>query len=139
MRAIGRYLSIGNSPAQILVELDRLAAPLLSFLSRHLVHLLFPPCPLSCTPSLPITMTDSMDFTSWMERDLFGYGPDRPKITWPNGRNGKPANICINFVINQEEGGERSVDEGDEAAETVLHEFGPVGHVSATMTSPARR
>ena len=54
------------------------------------------------------------------------------EITWPNGRNGKPAKICVSFVINQEEGGERSVDEGDEAAETVLHEFGPVGHVSQT-------
>lgn len=28
------------------------------------------------------------------------------------------------------EGGERSVEDGDTEAETVLHEFGPVGHVS---------
>ncbi|KAK4689044.1 allantoinase, partial [Tremellales sp. Uapishka_1] len=55
----------------------------------------------------------------WMERDLFGYGPDRPDAKWPKG-----AKIAVNFVLNHEEGGERSVEDGDEHAETVLHEFG---------------
>lgn len=54
-----------------------------------------------------------------------GYGPNPPNPNWPNG-----AKICVNFVLNHEEGGERSVEDGDTEAETVLHEFGPVGHVS---------
>ncbi|WWD19943.1 hypothetical protein CI109_104416 [Kwoniella shandongensis] len=43
--------------------------------------------------------------TTWMDRDLIGYGPDRPDAKWPKG-----AKIAVNY--------------GDEHAETVLHEFG---------------
>lgn len=28
---------------------------------------------------------------SWMKRDLYGYGPDRPDAKWPNG-----AKIAVN-------------------------------------------
>ncbi|KAI5476536.1 hypothetical protein MNV49_007546 [Pseudohyphozyma bogoriensis] len=46
-------------------------------------------------------------------------------MNWPKG-----AKIAVNFVLNhQEEGGERSVEDGDAHAETVLHDFGPVGHL----------
>lgn len=34
-----------------------------------------------------------------------------------------------NLRSEQEEGGERSVEDGDAHAETVLQEFGPVGHL----------
>ena len=38
-----------------------------------------------------------------MERDLLGYGRNRPTTSWPNG-----AKIAVNFVINYEEGSELS-------------------------------
>lgn len=45
-------------------------------------------------------------------RDLIGYGATPPKAPWPNG-----ARIAVNFCINYEEGGERSVLNGDDGAE----------------------
>ncbi|ORY82930.1 hypothetical protein BCR35DRAFT_331305 [Leucosporidium creatinivorum] len=66
-------------------------------------------------------MSDTTNFDSWMKRDFIGYGPNPPNPNWPNG-----AKICVNFVLNHEEGGERSVEDGDTEAETVLHEFGPL-------------
>lgn len=44
---------------------------------------------------------------------------------------------AVNFVLNQEEGGERSVPDGDEHAETVLHEFGTVLSVVPGVRDPA--
>lgn len=75
----------------------------------------------------PQKMSTSDD--AWMERDLVGYGPDRPAFQFP-----KNAKIAINceisklfsmglaystdfvhaVVLNHEEGGERSVEDGDE-------------------------
>ncbi|WVR08412.1 hypothetical protein IAU60_005467 [Kwoniella sp. DSM 27419] len=69
---------------------------------------------------------------AWMKRDLYGYGPDRPDAKWPNG-----AKIAVNFVLNHEEGGERSVEDGDEHAETVLHEFGMVLSAELGKRDPA--
>ncbi|WVF66412.1 hypothetical protein IAT40_001152 [Kwoniella sp. CBS 6097] len=68
---------------------------------------------------------------SWMKRDLLGYGPDRPDAKWPKG-----AKIAVNFVLNQEEGGERSVEDGDEHAETMLHEYGSVLAVEPGKRDP---
>jgi putative urate catabolism protein len=52
-----------------------------------------------------------------VQRDLVGYGQHPPDPRWPNG-----ARLALSFVLNYEEGGESSVDEGDPAAEAFLHE-----------------
>ena len=44
-------------------------------------------------------------------RDFVGYGRHPPDPKWPGG-----AHVAVNFVINYEEGGERSVPDGDPAA-----------------------
>ena len=48
-------------------------------------------------------------------RDLQGYGRRRPLAQWPGG-----ARLAVSFVLNYEEGGERSVVDGDGQAETYL-------------------
>ncbi len=48
-------------------------------------------------------------------RDLIGYGRRRPHANWPGG-----ARVAVSFVLNYEEGGERSVDDGDPHSETYL-------------------
>jgi putative urate catabolism protein len=50
-------------------------------------------------------------------RDLVGYGAQPPDPRWPNG-----ARLALSFVLNYEEGGERTPLEGDAEAETFLHE-----------------
>mgnify|MGYP006876466317 CR=1 FL=1 len=35
---------------------------------------------------------------SWMKRDLYGYGPDRPDAKWPNG-----AKIAVNCEFSPKE------------------------------------
>ena len=48
-------------------------------------------------------------------RDLVGYSRSPPDAKWPSG-----AHIALQFVINYEEGGERSVLHGDDASEAFL-------------------
>ena len=48
-------------------------------------------------------------------RDLIGYGGTRPQAAWPGN-----ARVAVSFVLNYEEGGERSVADGDPHAETYL-------------------
>jgi allantoinase len=48
-------------------------------------------------------------------RDLIGYGQRRPMANWPGG-----ARVAVSFVLNYEEGGERSVLDGDPHAENYL-------------------
>ncbi|HYC17218.1 MAG TPA: allantoinase PuuE [Pseudolabrys sp.] len=48
-------------------------------------------------------------------RDLVGYGRDPPDPRWPGG-----ARVALQFVVNYEEGGERSVLHGDEVSEAFL-------------------
>ena len=43
-----------------------------------------------------------------MERNFIGYGPNVPQIQWPGN-----AQIAISFVVNYEEGSERSILDGD--------------------------
>lgn len=50
-------------------------------------------------------------------RDLIGYGRNPPHAAWPNR-----AKIAVSFVVNYEEGGERSVLHGDKESETYLQE-----------------
>ncbi|KAK4550633.1 hypothetical protein LTR36_000212 [Oleoguttula mirabilis] len=50
-------------------------------------------------------------------RDLVGYGRHPPNAQWPGG-----AKIAVSFVINYEEGAERTVLNGDDQAECALWE-----------------
>jgi putative urate catabolism protein len=50
-------------------------------------------------------------------RDLAGYGPAPPDPGWPGG-----ARLALSFVLNYEEGAERTPLEGDAESETFLHE-----------------
>ncbi len=47
--------------------------------------------------------------------DLVGYADQPPDPRWPGG-----ARLALNFVVNYEGGGERSVLHGDKVAETRL-------------------
>ncbi len=49
---------------------------------------------------------------SFPARDLVGYGPKPPHARWPDD-----ARIAVNFCINYEEGGERSLVNGDTTSE----------------------
>ena len=51
------------------------------------------------------------------ERDLVGYGASPPDPHWPGG-----ARLALSFVLNYEEGGERTPLEGDAESESFLHE-----------------
>ena len=51
-------------------------------------------------------------------RDMRGYGASPPDPRWPGG-----ARICVQFVVNYEEGGENSILHGDAAAEAFLSEI----------------
>ncbi|KJA21918.1 carbohydrate esterase family 4 protein [Hypholoma sublateritium FD-334 SS-4] len=62
----------------------------------------------------------TVDLTNFPPRDFRGYGRDPPNPNWPNG-----AKIAVNFVINYEEGGENTLDNGDAQAEAMLQEVGP--------------
>lgn len=50
-------------------------------------------------------------------RDMRGYGANPPDPKWPGG-----ANVCVQFVVNYEEGGENNVLHGDAASEAFLSE-----------------
>ena len=52
-------------------------------------------------------------------RDFLGYGPNPPHPRWPGD-----ARIAINFNINLEAGGERSLLEGDNQTEDMLSDIG---------------
>ncbi len=51
-------------------------------------------------------------------RDMVGYGRHPPHPHWPG-----EARICVQFVINYEEGGENNVLHGDRASEAFLSEI----------------
>jgi allantoinase len=51
-------------------------------------------------------------------RDLIGYGGSPPDPQWPGG-----ASIAVQFVLNYEEGGERTVLDGDATSESFLSEM----------------
>jgi putative urate catabolism protein len=52
-------------------------------------------------------------------RDFRGYGRDLPHARWPG-----EARICVNFNLNYEGGGERSVRDGDGVSESLLTDTG---------------
>ncbi len=47
------------------------------------------------------------------ERDFIGYGPNPPKVEWPNGER-----LAVSVVVNYEEGSEYSLLDGDSAHES---------------------
>ena len=51
-------------------------------------------------------------------RDMQGYGAKPPVADWPKG-----AAICVQFVVNYEEGGENCLLHGDHASEAFLSEI----------------
>jgi peptidoglycan/xylan/chitin deacetylase (PgdA/CDA1 family) len=51
-------------------------------------------------------------------RDLVGYGEHPPDAAWPGG-----ARVAVSFVLNYEEGGERSPLDGDSLTEPMMHEI----------------
>ena len=51
-------------------------------------------------------------------RDMRGYGANPPDPRWPGG-----AHVCVQFVVNYEEGGENCVLHGDAASEAFLSEI----------------
>ncbi len=51
-------------------------------------------------------------------RDLVGYGEHPPHPRWPG-----EARICLQFVVNYEEGGENNILHGDAASEAFLSEI----------------
>ena len=51
-------------------------------------------------------------------RNMLGYGRTPPVANWPDN-----AAICLQFVINYEEGGENCILHGDEASEAFLSEI----------------
>lgn len=61
----------------------------------------------------PATGPDAMS-----ERDFVGYGAHPPDARWPRG-----ARVAISFVLNYEEGGERSPLDGDPLTEPMMHEI----------------
>ncbi|WP_182086897.1 allantoinase PuuE [Aureimonas sp. ME7] len=56
-------------------------------------------------------------------RDMRGYGRHTPDPRWPNPGGSGPARICVQFVVNYEEGGENAVIHGDKASEAFLSEI----------------
>jgi len=52
-------------------------------------------------------------------RDFVGYGRNPPHPQWPGG-----ARIALNFNLNVEAGGERSLLEGDKSSESILSDIG---------------
>ena len=56
--------------------------------------------------------------TSSYPRDLVGYADRPPDPRWPGG-----ARLAVNFVLNYEEGGERSILHDDDASETRLSDL----------------
>ena len=57
-----------------------------------------------------------------MKRDLIGYGAQAPRPQWKS-KNGRPAKMVIQFVINYEEGGEHCILNGDDRSEWLLSEI----------------
>ena len=51
-------------------------------------------------------------------RDMQGYGATPPVVDWP-----KSAAVCVQFVVNYEEGGENCLLHGDTASEAFLSEI----------------
>jgi peptidoglycan/xylan/chitin deacetylase (PgdA/CDA1 family) len=67
-----------------------------------------------------------------VKRDFVGYGNSPPKVTWPGGKN-----LAVQIVFNYEAGGEHSLENGDESAETYgeFPTYGPAPKRDLTIES----
>ena len=61
--------------------------------------------------------------TTSYPRDMRGYGRNAPDPQWPNPKGSGAAKICVQFVVNYEEGGENAIIHGDKASEAFLSEI----------------
>src|SRR6202012_773776 len=70
--------------------------------------------------TLTIAATRGLEFMTEhaYPRDLVGYGRTPPFADWPNGPR-----IDLQFIINDEEGGENNILHGDAASEAFLSEI----------------
>jgi OHCU decarboxylase len=68
----------------------------------------------AATPETERQMTEPKRYV----RDMRGYGENPPDPKWPGG-----AHVCVQFVVNYEEGGENSILHGDAASEAFLSEI----------------
>ncbi len=59
-----------------------------------------------------------MAMQSSYPRDMIGYGAAPPDARWPGD-----ARLCVQFVVNYEEGGENNILHGDAASESFLSEM----------------
>ena len=57
------------------------------------------------------------------KRDFIGYGPNPPKVRWPDG-----ATVAVNLVVNYEEGSEYSKPAGDDRNEMLGEITYPIGN-----------
>jgi peptidoglycan/xylan/chitin deacetylase (PgdA/CDA1 family) len=71
------------------------------------------------------TQIDDRQATPGTVRDLVGYGPHVPKVTWPDG-----ARLALSLVVNYEEGSEYSFPDGDGRNESV----GEIGYHTSSST-----
>lgn len=62
-------------------------------------------------------MSDAQNSDAY-PRDMRGYGRNPPDPAWPGG-----ANVCVQFVVNYEEGGENNILHGDPHSEAFLSEI----------------
>lgn len=58
------------------------------------------------------------DMASSYPRDMRGYGREPPAAQWPEN-----AAVCVQFVVNYEEGGENNILHGDAGSEAFLSEI----------------
>jgi peptidoglycan/xylan/chitin deacetylase (PgdA/CDA1 family) len=58
-----------------------------------------------------------------LARDLVGYGEQLPDPSWPGG-----AVIAVNFNLNVEGGGERTLANGDNGSESILNDIGAASY-----------
>jgi allantoinase len=68
----------------------------------------------------------------WHRRNLAGYGRTPPDPQWPGG-----ARLALQFVLNVEEGAERTVLNGDAGAESYLPEIAGAGAVEGARNYSA--
>jgi OHCU decarboxylase len=69
--------------------------------------------------SLPLSILKSMEKQPVRyQRDMRGYGRNPPNPDWPGG-----AHVCVQFVLNYEEGGENCILHEDAASEAFLSEI----------------
>ena len=70
------------------------------------------------------------DATAPYPRDLVGYGRNPPHPQWPG-----QAHVALQFVLNYEEGSEKSVLHGDDGSEQFLSEmFNPPSFTERHMS-----